>query len=50
MAATHRGNARRWILTRRRARALPPVSWQATQTAPRAGLNLKRVETAEVPT
>ncbi len=45
MAADHQGEARRWALTRRRARALPPVSWQATQTKPRAGLNLRQVKT-----
>ncbi|WP_170569713.1 ImuA family protein [Ruegeria atlantica] len=44
MAATHQGEARRWTLTRRRARALPPVSWQAIQTKSRAGLNLTRTE------
>ena len=44
MAASHQGEARRWTLTRRRARALPPVSWQATQTKSRAGLNLTRIE------
>ena len=49
MAAQHQGEARRWNLTRRRARALPPVTWQATQTRPRAGLELKRIETTEVP-
>ncbi|KUJ80026.1 ImuA family protein [Ruegeria profundi] len=47
MAADHQGDARRWTLTRRRARALPPVSWQATQTKPRAGLNLTRIETTD---
>lgn len=47
MAAHHQGEARRWTLTRRRARALPPVSWLATQTRPRAGLNLQKAETAE---
>ena len=48
MAANHRGEARRWTLTRRRARALPPVTWQATQTRPRAGLELKQVEAEDV--
>ena len=48
MAADHQGEARRWTLTRRRARALPPVTWQATMTAARAGLHLKRVETEDV--
>ncbi len=48
MAANHKGEARRWTLTRRRARALPPVTWQATMTAARAGLHLKRVETEDV--
>ncbi|WP_170475479.1 ImuA family protein [Ruegeria arenilitoris] len=43
MAAVHKGEARRWTLTRRRARALPPVSWRATQTESRAGLNLQRI-------
>ncbi|NVO54967.1 hypothetical protein HW561_04080 [Rhodobacteraceae bacterium B1Z28] len=47
MAATHQDEARRWALTRRRARALPPVSWQATQTAARAGLQLQRIETED---
>ncbi|WP_170331272.1 ImuA family protein [Ruegeria arenilitoris] len=48
MAANHQGEARRWVLTRRRARALPPVSWQATQTKPRAGLNLTRIRAQDV--
>lgn len=47
MAAAHQGETRRWTLTRRRARALPPVSWHATQTAARAGLRLKRVAAQE---
>ena len=47
MAPAHQGQARRWTLTRRRARALPPVSWQATQTAPRAGLHLQRIDAEE---
>ncbi|WP_170750818.1 ImuA family protein [Ruegeria lacuscaerulensis] len=50
MAANHTQEARRWTLTRRRARALPPVTWQATQTKPRAGLNLQRTATDEVST
>ena len=49
MAAAHQGEARRWILTRRRARALPPVSWHATQTRLRAGLNLERIATEDTP-
>ncbi len=49
MAANHKGEARSWTLTRRRARALPPVSWQATQTKPRAGLHLHRTEAQDVP-
>lgn len=44
MAPAHQGTTRRWTLTRRRARALPPVSWQAIQTKSRAGLNLTRTE------
>ncbi|WP_377188477.1 ImuA family protein [Ruegeria meonggei] len=48
MAADHQGDTRRWTLTRRRARALPPVSWQASQTKPRAGLTLTRIETEDV--
>ncbi len=43
MAAAHQGEARRWTLTRRRARALPPVSWTATQIKPRAGLQLEQI-------
>ncbi|NOD46008.1 MULTISPECIES: ImuA family protein [unclassified Ruegeria] len=50
MAAAHQGEARRWTLTRRRARALPPVTWQATMTAARAGLHLKRTETEDAVT
>ncbi|NOC90385.1 hypothetical protein GS610_04150 [Ruegeria sp. HKCCD6228] len=49
MAATHRDEARIWALTRRRARALPPVTWQATMTAARAGLHLERIETKDTP-
>ncbi|NOD63565.1 MULTISPECIES: ImuA family protein [unclassified Ruegeria] len=49
MAAAHQGEARRWTLTRRRARALPPVTWQATMTAARSGLHLKRIATNEAP-
>ncbi|NOD29799.1 ImuA family protein [Ruegeria atlantica] len=49
MAATHRDEARIWALTRRRARALPPVTWQATMTAARAGLHLERIETEDTP-
>lgn len=48
MAAAHQGDTRHWTLTRRRARALPPVSWQATQTAARTGLHLKRIETEDI--
>ncbi|MGV6805559.1 MAG: ImuA family protein [Ruegeria sp.] len=47
MAADHQGQARRWTLTRRRARALPPVSWHVSQTASRAGLHLQRIGVAE---
>ncbi len=43
MAPAHQDGGRRWTLTRRRARALPPVSWSATQTAARAGLTLERI-------
>ncbi|UUV07359.1 ImuA family protein [Ruegeria sp. YS9] len=49
MAATHREEARIWTLTRRRARALPQVTWQATMTAARAGLHLERIETEDTP-
>lgn len=42
MAPDHQGSARRWHLERRRARALPPQGWSATQTRPRAGLELTR--------
>lgn len=49
MAADHREEARRWTLTRRRARALPPVSWHATQTKPRAGLHLQQIATEDTP-
>ncbi len=45
MAPAHQNEARRWVLTRRRARALPPARWHATQTAARAGLELKRIGT-----
>ncbi|MGI9368867.1 MAG: ImuA family protein [Ruegeria sp.] len=44
MAPAHQGGDRRWTLTRRRARALPPVSWNASQTAARAGLMLERIK------
>ncbi|WP_171121187.1 MULTISPECIES: ImuA family protein [unclassified Ruegeria] len=47
MAADHAGEVRRWTLTRSRARALPPVSWHATQTKPRAGLNLRQMKTED---
>ncbi len=43
MAAAHQGEARRWTLTRRRARALPPARWTATQIKPRAGLQLDQI-------
>ncbi len=49
MAAAHRDQTRRWTLTRRRARALPPVSWLAVQSRPRAGLNLQPLETGGAP-
>ncbi|WP_164660953.1 ImuA family protein [Tropicibacter sp. Alg240-R139] len=42
MAPAHAGTRRRWQLERRRARALPPVTWIATQTRPRAQLELER--------
>lgn len=42
MTPAHRGEVRAWTLTRRRARALPPVTWRARQTRPRAGLELER--------
>ncbi|MEM7088706.1 MAG: hypothetical protein AAF496_03965 [Pseudomonadota bacterium] len=47
MAARHQGEARRWTLTRRRARALPPVTWHATQAAARAGLKLQKTATED---
>lgn len=40
MAPAHDGAIRRWRLQRRRARALPPCSWHATQTRARAGLDI----------
>lgn len=43
MAAAHQGEARRWTLTRRRSRALPPARWTATQIKPRAGLQLDQI-------
>ncbi|WP_271946659.1 ImuA family protein [Ruegeria faecimaris] len=48
MAADHHAGVPCWTLTRRRARALPPVSWQATQTKPHAGLNLTRIKAQDV--
>jgi protein ImuA len=42
MAPAHQGRARRWRLERRRARNQPPASWIATQTRPRAPLNLEK--------
>ncbi|SPJ31088.1 ImuA family protein [Falsiruegeria mediterranea] len=47
MTPAHRGTQRRWHLERRRARALPPMTWIATQAHPGARLDLKReTETA----
>jgi len=43
MAPKHAGEKRQWRLERRRARALPPQAWTATQTRARAGLELVRV-------
>ena len=40
MAPAHQGNIRRWRLERRRARMAPQKIWMATQTRPRAGLEL----------
>ncbi|WP_146344369.1 ImuA family protein [Phaeobacter marinintestinus] len=45
MAPAHQGRARTWRLERRRARTLPPKSWAATQTRPRAGLELTDLST-----
>ncbi|WP_171098586.1 ImuA family protein [Ruegeria sp. HKCCD7255] len=47
MAPTYQDKAPSWILSRRRARALPPVSWQATHTEARAGLTLQKVNTKD---
>ncbi len=47
MAAAHRDEANRWTLTRRRARALPPASWQATMAAPRAQMHLQPARSGE---
>ena len=41
MAPAHAGTRRRWRLERRRARALPPMTWAATQTRPGAQLELE---------
>ncbi len=49
MAPTYREGARSWILTRRRARALPPASWHVTQTTAQSGLQLLRIETEDTP-
>lgn len=46
MAPAHAARARRWRLERRRARTLPPKVWTATQTRPRAGLNLAPADQA----
>nr|WP_093029246.1 hypothetical protein [Ruegeria marina] len=43
MAPSHLGAARRWRLTRTRARTLPPRTWLAEQRSPRAGLELRPV-------
>ncbi|KUJ80603.1 hypothetical protein AVO45_06040 [Ruegeria marisrubri] len=43
MAPAHRGEVCCWTLARRRARALPPATWRATQTAPRTGMELERI-------
>ena len=48
MAPTHRGTQRRWQLERRRARALPPAAWIATQARPGASLELERTTEADV--
>jgi protein ImuA len=40
MAPAHETRTRRWNLTRARARTAPVKSWSATQTRPRAGLDL----------
>jgi len=40
MAPQHQGEARQWQLQRRRARALVPKTWRASQSRPRAGLDL----------
>jgi protein ImuA len=46
MAPAHTGENRQWHLERRRARALPPQTWSATQTRARAGLELTRQSAA----
>ncbi|EEE38855.1 hypothetical protein RKLH11_2701 [Rhodobacteraceae bacterium KLH11] len=38
-----------WVLTRRRARALPPASWQVTQASLHSGLQLRQIGTDDVP-
>ena len=43
MAPDHEGEKRQWRLERRRARALPPQAWSASQTRARAGLELVRI-------
>lgn len=42
MAPAHQGHSRRWRLERRRARSQPPACWTATQTRPRAPLDLQK--------
>ncbi|WP_170332947.1 ImuA family protein [Ruegeria arenilitoris] len=49
MAPTYRNEATSWTLTRRRARALPPATWLATQTEPRASLQVKQITTEDTP-
>jgi len=53
MAPDHEGEKRQWRLERRRARALPPQAWSASQTRARAGLELVRINApdprAEIP-
>lgn len=47
MAPVHTGTQRRWRLERRRARALPPAAWIATQARPGASLELERTTGAD---
>lgn len=49
MAPAHDAYTRRWILERRRARALPPKTWALQQPQPRADLTITGIQCADTP-